>query len=112
MPGLTCRSSGFSLVETWICGESVLSSTVMEGVEDPDLTLRRLLRGVSADLAYPGPEASRTEHEGIPLLIDGSRVALLHEGPDGQYLGVVLEGPQQGIIDTILDALTEEARQR
>ncbi|WPF66229.1 MULTISPECIES: hypothetical protein [unclassified Corynebacterium] len=110
--GLECRSGGFSLTETWTCGDTLLSSTVMEGVKDEDRTLRRLMRGASEDLAYPSADASRTEHEGIPMLIDGPRVALLHEGPDGQHLGVVLDGPQQGILDKILDALTEEARQR
>lgn len=110
--GLECRSGGFSLTETWVCGDTLLSSTVMTGVEDQEHALRRLLRGTSEDFASPSPDASLTEHEGIPMLIDGPRVALLHEGPDEQYLGVVLDGPQQGILDKILLALTEEARQR
>ncbi|KQB84582.1 hypothetical protein [Corynebacterium oculi] len=110
--GLECRSGPFALTETWVCGDTLLSSTVMGDVEDEERTLRRLMRGTSDALATPSEDASLTEHEGIPMLIDGSRVALLHEGPDGQHLGVVLDGPQQGILDKILHALTEEARHR
>lgn len=108
--GLNCRSGGFSLTEDWVCGDTLVTATIMQGVDNPERTLHRLIH--AAALEEPSEEASFTEHEGTPMLIDDARLALLHEGPDDQYLGVVLDGPQQGILDKILDALDEEARQR
>lgn len=108
--GLDCRGSALSLTKSWTCGDTLVHSTIVGGVQDEEVTLGRLVRGTSEAMLYPSEGATVTEHNGVPMLIDGDTVALLYHGPEEDYLGVVVEGPQHGVLDKIFDALDADSQ--
>ncbi|MDO5668404.1 MAG: hypothetical protein Q4G50_00175 [Corynebacterium sp.] len=109
---MECRPATDVLLSGWSCGDLQVQTILVEGGEDPDRTLRRMMRAM---LMFPPPQDAEILKEGdARMLIDDATrsVGLSLEGTgerEGLTIVTVLTGPGTAISPVADDVWHEYA---